>query len=134
MNDLTIGKVAREAGIGIETVRFYERERLLAPPARSASGYRFFNEDTVPRLNFIKRAKDLGFTLAEIRDLLAFNEDTVNGCGDVKVLVEEKIAGVEAKIEDLKRIRKGLKTLAQRCPGTGASTQCPILAALTNNK
>ncbi|RMH39176.1 MAG: MerR family transcriptional regulator [Deltaproteobacteria bacterium] len=129
-NTLTIGKVARRAGVGVETIRFYEREKLLPKPARDpSSGYRRYPESTVARLQFIARAKELGFTLKETRELLELRTGPAT-CGTVRARAEEKLGDVRRKIEDLQRIERALLTLADACPGDGALDDCPILGAL----
>ena len=130
MRPLTIGEIARRAGIGIETVRFYERQGLLAEPARKESGYRQYTEDVVARLRFIRRAKDLGFSLREIKELLALRVDPDTTCAEVRKRAEEKVIDVEAKIEALMKIRKALKKLMAACTGRGPTSECPILDAL----
>src|SRR5579875_1864070 len=109
---LTIGAVARRAGVGIDTIRYYERQGLLPEPQRRASGYRDYRTDVVERLRFIRRAKDLGFTLEEIRELLALSSDRERG------------------IRELQRVRRGLRQLIAACPGHGPLEHCPILRAL----
>lgn len=127
---LTIGKVAKRAGIGVETIRFYEREKLLPEPARDpSSGYRRYPESTISRLQFIARAKELGFTLRETRELLELRAGPAT-CGTVRARAEDKIDDVRRKIEDLQRIERALLTLAEACPGDGALDDCPILGAL----
>src|SRR5690348_11902107 len=130
MKPLTIGEVARRAGIGVETVRFYEREGLLAEPARRASGYRQYGEDAVPRLRFIRRAKTLGFTLKEIAELLALRDDPDATRADVRRQAQSKVADIEAKVRDLQRMKEALLTLAATCHGDGPAGGCPILEAL----
>ncbi len=127
---MTIGQVARRAGVGIDTVRFYERQGLLAKPARRASGYRQYGEDAVGRLRFIRRAKDLGFTLAEIAELLALRRDPDTTCAEVKHKARAKLADVEARIADLQRIRQALLAVTASCQGRGPTSACPILDAL----
>ena len=127
---LTIGKVARQAGVGIETVRFYEREGLLEQPTRRESGYRQYSEDVVARLKFIKRAKELGFTLKEIRDLLSLRIDPDATRADVRQRAQEKIADIEAKVRDLQRMKDALLRLTASCHGTGPLEGCPIIGAL----
>jgi MerR family mercuric resistance operon transcriptional regulator len=134
MKPLTIGQVARQAGIGVETVRFYERRGLLAQPSRRASGYRQYTEDVVARLRFIRRAKELGFTLKEIRELLALRLDPDTTCADVRQQTQLKLAEVEAKISDLQRIRQALMRLTTSCWGQGPTSACPILGALDNQE
>jgi Cu(I)-responsive transcriptional regulator len=130
MKPLTIGEVARRAGIGVETVRFYEREGLLAEPARRASGYRQYGADAVQRLRFIRRAKALGFTLKEIAELLALRDDPDATRADVRRQAASKVADIEAKVRDLQRMKKALLTLAATCHGDGPAGGCPILEAL----
>jgi MerR family copper efflux transcriptional regulator len=125
---MTIGRLAREASVNIDTIRYYERNGLLPQPARKASGYREYTEADVRRLRFIMRAKDLGFTLAEIGDLLALSaSDDVRG---VKRRAEARMLEVDRKIGELRRMRRGLKALVDACPGHGESRDCPIIAAL----
>ena len=130
MKALTIGQVARSAGVGVETVRFYEREGLLQEPARKASGYRQFTEDVIARLRFIKRAKELGFSLKEIKELLALRVDPDTTCAEVRKQAQAKISDVETKIQALQRIKKALVRLTTSCRGSGPTSECPILDAL----
>ena len=130
MNTLTIGKVAQRAGVGIETVRFYEREGLIEDPPRGPSGYRHYSESVVPRLLFIRRAKELGFTLKEIKELLSLRLDPDTTCADVRERAEGKIADIEEKIRSLRRMKKALIKLTESCRGLGPVDACPILEAL----
>ena len=130
MSAFTIGEVARRAQVGIDTVRYYERSRLLPAPPRRASGYREYDVADVRRLNFIRRAKDLGFSLEEIRELLALSGDRERGVGGIKARAEARLAGIDARIRELQRIRRGLKSLVAACPGHGKLEGCPIVAAL----
>jgi MerR family mercuric resistance operon transcriptional regulator len=130
MKPLTIGQVAHRSGVGIETVRFYEREGLLAKPARTLSGYRQFDEEVIGRLQFIQRAKELGFTLNEIKELLSLRFDADTSCEDVKARAEAKIADIEDKIRTLQRMKKALVRLTQECCEKGGGSECPILDAL----
>ncbi len=127
---LTIGQVSQAAGIGIETVRFYERQGLLAEPARTRSGYRLYGESAIARLQFIRRAKDLGFTLNEIRGLLELRRDPTATAGDVRREARLKLADVEQKIESLQQIRAALLALVNKCPGHGSLSECPIVEAM----
>ena len=127
---VTIGAVARQAGVGIDTIRYYEREGLLPPPLRRASGYREYGRNSVERLRFIRRAKDLGFTLADIRGLLALSNDRERGVKSVRQRAEARLAEVEQRIRELQRVKRGLKQLIDACPGHGALEHCPILRAL----
>lgn len=129
-SSLTIGAVAKRAGVAIDTIRYYEREGLLPEPARRPSGYRSYGEDTVAQLRFIRRAKNLGFTLEEIRELLALSADRQRGVKAVKQRAQQRLAEIEARIAELQRVRAGLAQLIEACPGHGKPEQCPILRAL----
>jgi MerR family mercuric resistance operon transcriptional regulator len=130
MKPLTIGQVARLAGVGVETVRFYEREGLLSEPARKASGYRQYTDDVVTRLRFIRRAKELGFSLKEIGELIALRFDSSTSCAEVKVRARAKLADIETKLKDLQRMKRALSKLTAACSGQGPLEQCSILGAL----
>ena len=127
---MKIGELAQRAGVRIDTVRYYERQGLLPPPVRQPSGYRSYAPSDISRLRFVRRAKALGFTLEEIRELLALSGRREDDMGGLKAAATEKLADVEAKLTELKRIRDGLKTLVASCPGHGALEQCHILNAL----
>jgi len=127
---LMIGKVAQSAGLAIDTVRYYEREGLLEKPARTASGYRHYTTDAIARLRFIRQAKDLGFSLSEIKELLALRVTPGKSCADVRAHAEHKVADVDRRIASLKRMRGALVKLASACSGKGPVSQCPILEAL----
>lgn len=130
MQTLTIGKVAKQADVGVETIRFYEREGLIAEPARRASGYRQYPIETVDRLLFIKRAKELGFSLKEIKELLALRLAPGATCGQIKKRAEAKVEDIEDKIHSLQRMKRALKKLTVACSGKGLVSDCPILDAL----
>lgn len=127
---MTIGRLAADAGVGIDTVRYYEREGLLPAPARSESGYRCYDAASATRLRFIRRARDLGFSLDDVRDLLALSGDGLHGTQGVRHRAEARLADVERRIAELHRVRRGLKKLVDACPGHGPLDTCPILAAL----
>ena len=130
MLTMTIGQVAREAGIGVETVRFYEREGLLERPARRLSGYRQFEPNAVARLRFIKQAQRLGFTLREIKELLALKLDPGATRAQVRERAVDKIADLDRRIADLRRMKKAIAPLIEACNGKGKLEGCPILAAI----
>lgn len=130
MQALTIGQLARRAGVGVETIRFYERQGLLAEPDRLPSGYRQYAGDAVDRVRFIRQAKDLGFSLREIQDLLELRVDAGSTCGDVKERARAKIADIEERIAGLERMKSALRSLERRCRGQGPTSECPILEAL----
>lgn len=127
---LTIGKVATEASVGIETIRFYEREGLIDDPPRRASGYRNYPRDTILRLRFIKRAKELGFSLKEIKELLTLKLATGTTCNQMKAQADQKIDDIKSKIRTLQRMKRELKKLSSACGGKGSISECPILDAL----
>lgn len=127
---MTIGEVARRAGVAVDTVRFYEHQGLLEEPARRPSGYREYDEGVVPRLRFILRAKGLGFTLKEVGELLALRAGPDATCADVRRHAAAKLADVEAKIRDLQQIRNALAAMTAACRGRGPTSDCPILDAL----
>lgn len=130
MGILSIGQVARRSGVGIETVRFYEREGLLEEPPRRASGYRQYSEQVVKRIHSIKRAQKLGFSLKEITELLMLRVDGQTSCKEVKQHTEAKIAEVEQKLIELQRMRQALLQVAALCTGEGPASACPMLDAL----
>jgi len=128
---LTIGQLARKAGVGIETIRYYEREGLIETATRSAAGYRLFHHNVVDRFGFIKRSRDLGFTLKEIKELLNMSGDKQSTAGEFKNLAENKIEQINEKIANLEAMRNALQKLTSCCPGGNVHTKdCPILAAL----
>lgn len=130
MDQLTIGTLAKEAQVNLQTIRYYEREGLLAEPPRRASGYRIFSWDAVRRVRFIKRAQGLGFSLSEIKELLALRIDQERGSAGVRTLAQEKIVDIEQKIRTLQAMKKVLRKLTERCPGCGPISECPILDSL----
>lgn len=134
MKALTIGKVAEKAGVGVETVRFYERQGLLEEPPRKASGYRQYPEEAVSRLHFIKRAKELGFSLGEIKELFSLGVDPSSTCADIKGRAEAKLDDVQAKIRDLQRMKRALTKLVSECRGSGPTSECPILESLSGRE
>ena len=127
---LTIGALAQAAGIGIGTIRFYERKGLLPEPPRTPSGYRQYPGDTVDRVKFIRRAKGLGFALREISELLDLRVDEVAACGPVEVQTRGKLEQVNGKIEELRRMETALQRLVEACEAREPTGACPILAEL----
>ncbi len=113
----------------METVRFYERQGLLDEPARKASGYRQYSKDVIDRLKFIKRAKDLGFSLNEIAEVLALRSDSSMTCDEVRQFASAKIEEIVRKMEDLKRMKNALEELVTSCDERTGS-ECPFLVAL----
>jgi len=128
---MKIGELANHAGVNVQTVRYYERRGLLPEPDRRPSGYREYGTDTLDRLHFIKHAQELGFTLTEIRELLALRLDPHTPAAAVKARAEAKIADIDRKLHDLERIKHALVHLAGRCHGgRGPAGHCPLLDAL----
>lgn len=128
MESIGIGSLAKRAGVGIDTVRYYERAGLLAPSRRLASGYRRYTGLELARLRFIRRAQALGFTLNEVRELLALSAS--RDVARVKRSAQAKLVAVEKRIAALEKVREGLATLVAACPGHGRAADCPILKAL----
>tara|TARA_R110000764_G_scaffold44191_1_gene99501 strand:+ start:1766 stop:2212 length:447 start_codon:yes stop_codon:yes gene_type:complete len=130
-----IGELARICNINSDTLRFYEKNALLTPSSRSESGYRLYTEKDKDTLQFILRAKGVGFTLADIRELLSIEVNKAdNACADVKVLVDTKRYDVEKKIAELIRFQTSLKRLSDACCGGAESAEhCTILEALESN-
>ena len=132
MELLTIGRLAEQAGVNLETVRYYERCGLLLKPPRSRSGYRLFSSDAARRLRFIRRAQELGFSLTEIRDLLSLRISPNAKTSDMRRRAETKIADIDTKIKALDSIKKTLRKLTTSCSGCGPISKCPILESLDN--
>lgn len=134
MRNLTIGQVAKGAGVGVETVRFYEREGLLEEPDRRDSGYRQYGQEVIARLRFIRKAKELGFNLKGIKELLSLRIDPTVTCADVKARAETKITDIENRISTLERMKQALVRVTETCQGNGPTSQCPILDALEHQE
>ncbi len=130
MKSLTIGHLAKQAGVNLETVRYYERRDLLPRPPRSASGYRLFPVEAARRLRFIRRAQDLGFSLKEIRELLSLRVSRTTRSADIRARAEAKVADIEAKIRSLESMKKTLRKLTRICDGCAPMAECPILESL----
>jgi DNA-binding transcriptional MerR regulator len=126
MTAMKIGEVAKLSGTGIETIRFYEREGLLPKPERRPSGYRLYGEATIGRLDYIRRAKELGFTLAEVRDLLELSS-AASDCEHVRQRAEAKIADIEGRIRSLQQMRRSLGRIVERCRAKDSTEDCPLV-------
>jgi MerR family copper efflux transcriptional regulator len=124
---LSIGQLARAAGVGVETIRFYERKGLIEQPRRPPAGARRYPLQAAARVTFIQQAQELGFTLAEIKELLALRLDPGTSCAEVKAKAEEKINDIGAKIRRLRHMRGALVEITKTCSGTGPTSDCPIL-------
>jgi MerR family mercuric resistance operon transcriptional regulator len=134
MKPLTIGHLAKQAGVNLETVRYYERRGLLPRPPRSASGYRLFPTEAVRRLRFIRRAQELGFSLKEIGELLSLRVSRRTTSAAIRARAEAKIADIEAKIRSLESMKKTLRKLTNACAGCGPVAECPILDSLDKDE
>ena len=132
MNGLTIGKIAKQVGLGLDTIRFYERQGLIEPPLRTESNYRLYRDKDVVRIRFIKRAKKLGFSLNEIKELLSLRHNPNASKADIKNRTENKIKDIRQRVQDLSKMLHALESLSAACDGQGPIDECPILEALDN--
>ncbi|MDX2094657.1 MAG: heavy metal-responsive transcriptional regulator [Alphaproteobacteria bacterium] len=131
MTGLTIGKLAKICAVSTDTVRYYERVGVLLRPERTAAGYRVYARQSVQRLQFIRRAQSLGFTLEEIKELLTLHRLETTDCGDIKQRTEKKIDEIKQRIGDLRAMQRALEKLAAACKGKGAQLEeCNILEYL----
>ncbi len=129
---IAIGALAKHTSTNIETIRYYERVGLLPAPARSAGGYRLYATDHLKRLNFVRRARALGFSIGEIRTLLRLADERKRPCAEVRLVAEAHLTDVRAKIADLKRMERVLRTTVARC-AQGRRSDCPVIEALYRN-
>ncbi|MFN2502243.1 MAG: heavy metal-responsive transcriptional regulator [Pyrinomonadaceae bacterium] len=131
---LTTGELAKRSAVNVETIRYYERQRLLPRPPRSSSGYRLFPSESIDRIRFIKQAQELGFSLKEIKDLLALRIDPHSTSAEVRNRAEAKIIDIDEKIETLRSMRRALERLTAACKGRGSAAECPILGNLSSER
>lgn len=129
----TISQAARQAGCGVETIRFYERQGLIERPPKPAVGFRRYPSEIVDRVRFIRQAQELGFSLREIDELLSLRADPAADCADVRLRASAKLDEVARKIAQLERIREALGKLIEACPGRGATRTCSILEAFASS-
>ena len=127
---LTIGRIARQAGVNVETVRYYQRVGLIEEPRKPGTGYRVYPASSVDRIRFIKRAQQLGFSLKEIIELLEIGD---GHCNDVREKAEAKRSQIETQIRDLQLLYETLTGLIEQCQATGESGHCPVVEALAGN-
>ena len=130
MTKFTISRLAEQAEVNLQTIRYYEREELLLPVARTEAGYRIYPKEAVLRIRFIKRAQELGFSLSEIKALLCLRVDPGTTQSDIRERAQEKLADVEQKMRHLEAIRMSLMRLTDNCSGCGPLGECPILENL----
>lgn len=126
---MTIGQVAAQADVHVETIRYYQRLGLVGEPLRPLGGIRHYDGKTVARLRFIKRAQQLGFTLEEVRHLLALEDG--QSCRETRALAETKLSVIDARLADLRRMQKLLRSLIAECDSGKRPRACPIIATLT---
>ncbi|MGD8228595.1 MAG: MerR family DNA-binding protein, partial [Desulfobacteraceae bacterium] len=122
-----IGEVSRKSGVTVQAIRFYERRGLIPKALRMKSGYRQFSPEMIRRLQFIKRAKRLGFTLKEVDQFLALTDEVATDCREIQGLAKEKINQLEQKLRELSRLKDVLVEGVRRCPGEGPISVCPII-------
>lgn len=130
MRALKIGEVAKRSEVGVETVRYYERQGLLAEPERLPSGYRQYDESVVARLQFIRNAKELGFTLAEIKELIGLWFDVNTKCIHVRQRSEQKVIDIDDKIRLLQKMKRSLKKIISQCENRDTIDECPLWLGL----
>ena len=126
---LTRGKLAARSGCNIETIRYYERIGILPPPPRSEGGHRLYGQDLIKRLTFVRRSRELGFTIEEIRELLRLVDRSDYTCAQVKTLTQAHARDIQQKITDLNKLKSVLEVLSSRCTG-GEVPECPIIDVL----
>jgi MerR family mercuric resistance operon transcriptional regulator len=131
---LKIGQLAQRTAVNLQTIRYYEREGLLPEPPRLSSGYRLYTESMVRRVRFIKRAQEIGFSLAEIRELLSLRADGQRERNEVRAIAQAKIADIEDKMRTLKAMKTVLNRLTERCSGCGPASECPILESIDSEE
>lgn len=129
---ITISKAAEQAGVGIETIRFYERRGLVEQPLKPSRGFRHYPTDTVARIRFIRQAQELGFSLREIEELLALQGDTSADCAVMNQRAHSKLKQIQHKMAQLQRMQAALEQLLAVCPGSGTLEHCPIVEALNS--
>jgi MerR family mercuric resistance operon transcriptional regulator len=127
----SIGQLAKQAGCKVETVHYYEKTGLMPEPPRTEGGHRIYALTDVKRLNFIRRSRELGFSIEKIKQLLRFIDEPNHYCGEVKAMAMQQAREVQQKIEDLQRLKEALNTMVTQCKGEGYSVDnCPIIEAL----
>jgi Cu(I)-responsive transcriptional regulator len=132
MKLITIGKLATASGLSADAIRFYEKQGMIAPVGRTESGYRQYDSKSLERIEFISHAKEVGFTLDEIQQLLLLKDDPAGSCAEVKEHGRQKIEEINRKLVVLTRMKESLSELVNKCSGEGPSNECPILDGLNN--
>jgi Hg(II)-responsive transcriptional regulator len=131
---MRIGEVAAQAGVNVETLRYYERRGLLGTPLRRPSGYRDYTPETIAVIRFVKRAQELGFTLDEVDDLLRLRRDKEGRCADVRAAATAKMLDIDSRLRHLRAMKHALEVLVRSCARDGAARACPILEALDDTR
>ncbi len=134
MVPLTIGKLAQASDVGVETVRFYERQGLIKKPQTKVGAFRIYPEEHIAKIKFIKKAQDLGFTLKEIKDLLLLDQNTRSTCADLAKKADKKLSEVKLKIHDLKKIEQALMKLQKACEQSSEAKACCKISDCFENK
>jgi Hg(II)-responsive transcriptional regulator len=134
MDKWTVGELAKKADVNVETIRYYERRRIMPRPMRTRAGYRIYPAEAVQRLRFVKRAQDLGFSLNEIQELLNLRIASGTTSADIRQRAEAKISDIERKIRRLTAMKKTLTRITSACSGCGPITECPILESLDDGR
>ena len=129
MDVLSIGKLSQQSGVNIETIRYYEKIGVMPAPGRSAGGFRIYGPDHLKRLSFVRRGRQLGFSLDEIRNLLRLVDGHGHTCAEVHALMLSHLAEIRRKIRDLRRLQRAMAEMAARCSGESVP-ECPIVDAL----
>src|SRR5215472_6324378 len=132
--ELSIGELSKAAGVKVVTIRFYEKTGILTPPARSDGNYRIFRSEHLRRLHFIRRCRDLGFSLDQVRDFLRLSNENTASCAKVCRIAELHLKDVEEKLADLKHLASELRRITASCTGTRPMSECRIIEAISNTK
>jgi MerR family mercuric resistance operon transcriptional regulator len=125
----TIGELAALSGVHLETIRYFERIALLAPPERSAGGHRLFSRQHLARLIFIRRAREMGFSQAEVRALLSLSDGELTSCGEIRHVAENHLTNIRQRLRDLRRLERLLASTVVKCTG-GKVPKCPIIEVI----
>ena len=129
---LSIGELSKQTGVKVVTIRYYEQTEVLPAPARTEGNYRTYSQKHVDRLRFIRRCRDLGFSIEQIGDLLRLSSENTESCSDVCTLAERHLATVEEKLADLQRLASELRRISSSCNGKGPMAECRIIGALSH--
>ena len=129
----TIGELASQTGVKVVTIRYYEQVGVLPVPARTSSNYRVYNRDHLRRLQFIRRSRDLGFSLDQIREMLRLSTDDTPSCAEICAITAHHLEDIEDKVRDLKRLAKELRRINSSCSGNRRMAECRIIEVLSRD-